>query len=255
MTLLAMQRDVRKWLDHGDEFVAARIGEKAAPGLRVYQNNYRAQLLACLDETFPHTRDWIGGEAFHETMVAHIERVPPSSWTLDAYPRDFPATLAMRYPDDPEVAELAWIEHGLGEAFVGGDAAAIAPNQIAAVDWDSAVLHFAPTLAQADLTTNACALWAAMEAGDRPPPAEVLPAPGAVLVWRHDNASRFRAAERDELAVILLARAGTPFAGLCAALVDAHGEEAGVALAGALLGRWLADGMITDITEGEVACE
>ena len=106
------------------------------------------------------------------------------------------------------------------------------------------MLHFTPTLDQADLTTNACALWAAMEAGETPPAAEMLPTPGAVLVWRHENVSRFRATGREELAALLLARAGTPFAGLCAALVDAYGEEAGVALAGTLLGRWLGDGMI-----------
>ena len=65
-------------------------------------------------------------------MVAHVARVPPSSWTLDAYPRDFPATLAPLYPDDPEVAELAVLELALAEAFVGADAAGpIAPTQAA----------------------------------------------------------------------------------------------------------------------------
>jgi hypothetical protein len=249
MTLLKMQRDLRLWLDQGDEFAASRIGERAAPGLRVYQNNYRAQLVACLDETFPHTRDWLGGVAFHEAMIAHIERVPPSSWTLDAYPRDFPATLAMLYPDDPETAELAWIEQALGEAFVGPDADRVTQEQIAAADWDTAVLRFTPTLDQAPLTTNATALWAAMEAGETPPGAETLDTPGAVLVWRHDHVSRFRAIEREELDVLLLARAGTSFADLCAVLVDALGADQGVGRAGQLLGNWIAEGMIIAIED------
>jgi hypothetical protein len=249
MTLLTMQRDMRKWLDQGDEFAAARIGESAVPGLRVHQNNYRAQLVACLDETFPHTRDWLGGAAFHDAMVAHIERVPPSSWTLDAYPRDFPVTLAMLYPDDPEVAELAWIEQALGDAFVGPDAVALTPDRIAAIDWHTAVLRFTPTLDQAPLTTNATALWAAMEAGETPPPADIFGEPGAVLVWRHDQVSRFRAIEREELETLLLARAGTPFADLCAALVETLGAEQGVARAGGLLGNWISEGMIIAIEE------
>jgi hypothetical protein len=243
MTLLAMQRDMRIWLDQGDEFAAARIGVAAAPGLRVYQNNYRAQLVACLDETFPHTRDWLGGEAFHEAMVAHIERVPPSSWTLDAYPRDFPATLAMLYPDDAEIAEIAWIEQALGEAFVGPDAEALTPDQIASIDWDSAVLHFTPTLEQAPLTTNAAALWAAMEAGETPPPVARLDERAAVLVWRHGHVSRFRAAEREELDILLLARAGVPFSDLCATLIEMLGEERGIARAGQFLGNWIAEGL------------
>ena len=69
-----------------------------------------------------------------------------------------------------------------------------------------------------------------------------------MLVWRHDKVSRFRATGREELAALFLSCAGTPFAGLCATLVDAYGEEAGVASAGTLLGRWLSDGMIGDVT-------
>lgn len=249
MTLLAMQRDLRLWLDQGDEFAAARFGERAAPGLLVYQNNYRAQLIACLDETFPHTRDWLGDEAFHHAMVAHIERVPPSSWTLDAYPRDFPVTLAMLYPDDREIAELAWIEQALGDAFVGPDAGVLTQAHIAAVDWDVAVLRLTPTLDQSPLTTNAPAIWAAMEAGETPPSADILDQPGAVLVWRHEQLSRFRAIDREELDILLRARAGTPFADLCAALVEAQGEESGIARAGQLLGNWIAEGLIIAIED------
>jgi hypothetical protein len=249
MSVLAMQRDLRTWLDQGDEFAAMRIGESAAPGLRVYQNNYRTQLIACLDETFPRTRDWVGGAAFHDAMVAHIERVPPSSWTLDAYPRDFPVTLAMLYPEDREIAELAWLEQALGEAFVGPDAAALTQAHIAAIDWDAAVLRFTPTLDQSPLTTNAPALWAAMEAGETPPSADILVEPGAVLVWRHEHVSRFRAIDREELDILLLARAGRPFADLCAALVEAIGEEAGIARAGQLLGMWIAEGLIIAIED------
>ncbi len=94
MSLLALQRDVRAWLVHEDRSAARRIGESAAAGLDVYMNNYRAQLIACLDEAFPHTRAWLGGDLFLQSLVTHIDRVPPSSWTLDAYARDFPATLS-----------------------------------------------------------------------------------------------------------------------------------------------------------------
>ncbi len=141
MNLIELQRDMRAWLTCEDAAAAARFGDEAAPGLRVYQNNYRAQLAACLEESFEHTRDWIGGEAFHRAIVAHVDRVPPSSWTLDAYARDFPATLAILYPADPEVAELAWLEMALGEAFVAADADALAADDLAAVDWDRAVLR------------------------------------------------------------------------------------------------------------------
>jgi hypothetical protein len=249
MTLIELQRDMRAWLAHDDVAAAGRIGTGAQPGLRVYQNNYRAQLVACLEDSFARTRDWIGEEAFHQAVVAHVERVPPSSWTLDAYPRDFPATLALLYPDDSEVAELGWIECALGEAFVGPDVPAVAADGLGAIDWDRAVLHFTPTLDLGPLSTNVAAIWTTLAAGEAPPAVELLPEPGAILVWLQDQVSRFRAIDQIEQQALLAARAGLSFADLCEAMVAAHGQEDGIARAGQLLGQWLADGLITDVEE------
>jgi hypothetical protein len=248
MSLIELQRDMRAWLVAEDESAAARYGAPAAPGLRVYQNNYRAQLVACL-ESFERTRDWIGGEAFHRAVVAHIDRLPPSSWTLDAYGRDFPATLALLYPGDPEVAELAWLDMALDEAFVARDADALAADALGGVDWDRAVLQVTPSLDLADLTTNAPAIWSALVAGEVPPAAAPLPEPGALLVWRQDETPRFRAIDQYERQALLALRAGLPFARLCEAMVEALGEEAGIARTGAMLGQWLGDGLIVGIEE------
>jgi len=249
MTLLALQRDMRLWLDQANEPAAARLGANVAPGLLVYQNNYRSQLAACLEEAFPHTQGWMGGEAFHNAMVAHVARVPPSSWTLDAYPRDFPETLALLYPDDPEIAELAWIEHALAEAFVGKDADAVTADALGSIDWDRAVLEFVPTLDHAPLATNAPSIWAAMEAGTRPPEAELLPDAAGVFVWRHGSVSRFRTAESDEVAMLLKARAGETFAQLCEVQIAALGPDEGVARAGSLLGSWISDSLIASVKD------
>ena len=247
MSLIELQRDLHDWLVREDRWSARRLGDDAAPGLRVYLNNYRAQLVACLDDSFARTRDWIGEAAFRQSVIAHVERVPPSSWTLDAYGRDFPATLALRYPSDPEVAELAAIELALADAFVGPDATALTVDQVAGVDWDCAVLRFAPTLDFVELTTNASAIWSALAAGDMPPAPEMLAETGAVLVWRHDHVAQFRAIDRIEQQAIAAMRSGTSFAELCAQLVESFGEQQGVARGGALLGQWLAEGLIVDI--------
>jgi len=249
MSLIALQRDMRAWLIREDDAAAERLGSGAAPGLRVYQNNYRAQLAAFLEEEFAHVRDWIGGEAFHAAIVAHVDRVPPSSWTLDAYGRDFPVTLDLLYPDDPEVAELAWLDMALGEAFVAADAVALTPDALAGIDWDRAVLRITSTLDLGELTTNAPAIWSALADGEVPPAAELLPESGAILVWRSDDVSRFRAIDQYERQALLAVRSGLPFPDLCAAMVEALGEEAGIARAGEMLGQWLADGLITGIEE------
>lgn len=246
MNLLDLQRDMRGWLTREDEAITVRLGADAGPGLRVYLNNYRAQLAACLEESFARTRDWIGGEAFEQAVIVHIVRVPPSSWTLDAYPRDFPATLAIHYPDDPEVAELAWLDMALGEAFVGPDSPAL-NEDLTQIDWDRAVLRFTPTLDLAELTTNATAIWSALADGDTPPGVEMLPEAGAMIVWRHAGLSHFRAIGQRERQALLSARQGLSFAELCTVMVDAYGNDDGIALAGEMLGQWLGDGLVVAI--------
>jgi hypothetical protein len=244
MNLDQTQQAFGAWLRGGR---APRFGAAARPGLTVYRNAYRAQLSGCLEASFPHTLAWIGGAAFHDAVVSHVARVPPSSWTLDAYARNFPETLGLRYPADPEVAELAMLELALGDAFVAADAVPVSVDALAAVDWDRAKLRFTPTLDLRDATTNAAAIWRALAAGEAPPPAERLPEIAAVMVWRQDMVARFRSIDARERHALLLARAGTDFASLCALLISATDEQAGVAQAGAYLGQWLADGLIVDI--------
>ena len=247
MSLIELQRDMRAWLTSEDAVAAARFGEAAAPGLRVYQNNYRAQLAACLEESFEHTRDWIGGEAFHRAVVAHVDRLAPSSWTLDAYARDFPATLEILYLADPEVAELGWLEMALGEAFVAADADAVSAGELGDVDWDRATLRITRTLDLGSLTTNAPAIWSALATGEVPPAVEFLPEPGAILVWRHGDVAQFRAIDQYEHQALLSVRAGMSFAKLCDLMVEAFGQEIGIARAGGMLGQWLADGLVVGI--------
>jgi hypothetical protein len=241
MSLLALQQDFGVFLRDGD-------GDAATPGMRVYQNAYRAQLVACLEDSFARTRDWIGVDAFESAVIRHIHRVPPSSWTLDAYPRDFPDTLAWLYPDDPEVAELAWLELALGEAFVGRDSEALTPAEARNIDWDEAVLHFTPTLDLRPMTSNACEIWSALAAGEIPPAATALFERHGLLVWRYQLISRFRLIDAAEEQAIMRARSGLRFADLCAALVATHGEDQGIALAASYLGRWLADGLLDAAT-------
>jgi hypothetical protein len=246
MSLLTLQREFGEWLREGD-------ADQASAGMRIYQNNYRASLTACLADSFARTREWIGGEAFEDAMIRHIQRVPPSSWTLDAYGRDFPDTLRRIYPDDPEVAELAWLELALAEAFVGADAVALAPADAAHVDWDNAALHFTPTLDLRAVATNAHALWSALAGGEVPPAAAGLADAATLLVWRQEQVSRFRLIDMREEQALTLARSGVAFGTVCNKLVEAFGEADGIALTGAYLGQWLADGLLTTAT-GEMKC-
>jgi hypothetical protein len=247
MTLIELQRDFRAWIAEGSDEAAERLGPRARAGLDVYQNNYRASLVACLSETFERVRLWIGEERFLSTAAAHIDVTPPHAWTLDAYASDFPETLELLFPHDPEIAELGWLDLALSEAFVGPDADPLDPAALGAVDWDSAALRLAPTLRMTHFRSNAAAIWSALSAEEMPPAAEILPEPATILVWRNALVSCFRTADPGEDRAIALAQAGASFGVICAAMIERLGEEQGVAAAGAMLGRWIGDGLLVGV--------
>ncbi|WP_420141963.1 DNA-binding domain-containing protein [Sphingomonas sp.] len=252
MTLLSFQRDMREWLTREDADSAARIGDAAAPGLRVHQNNYRAQLMACLEASFPKTLAWIGHEAFRAAAAAHIDAVPPSSWTLDAYARDFPATLARSLDGETEVAELALLELSLEEVFVSMDSVPLTVAEMGAIDWDHAVLRLTPAMDLLPLRTNAADIWTALAMEETPPAVRALEEPSAVLVWRQGHQSRFRAIDQIELQSLVRVRAGVGFATLCADLAEAFDESQAAAMAGGWLGRWISDGLIVGVEDGGI---
>ncbi|MET3709341.1 hypothetical protein ABIC65_000021 [Sphingomonas trueperi] len=242
MRLAALQADFGRWLQAECPDAATRLGGGA--GLDVYLNNYRSQLVAALESSFPRLQRWLGETAFLAAAARHIEASPPSAWTLDAYGEDFPATIAALYPDDPECAELARIEWALAAAFTTTDVAALSVEALGTVEWETARFAFLPTLAMLPVTTNAAALWQSLVDGTVPPAAQRLPAPGAVLLWRDGFNPSFRTIEQAEATAILQLEAGMPFGALCAALADEHGEAGSAAIVGGWLGAWLRDGLL-----------
>jgi hypothetical protein len=251
MKLQALQHDFRDWLSAASRDAGTRLaGGEDAPGLAVYQNNYRAQLVGCLQQTYPCLRRFIGDEAFLCAAVAHIERCPPSAWTLDAYGEHFGATLAGLYPDNPNLHELAWIEWAANTAFVAADSRALDLATLGAVDWDSARLLFAPSLRLAPLSTNAVELWAALNEGSEAPESSMLEEGAAMLVWRPGLKVRIRVLEYGDYEALQQARRHASFAALCGMLVDRLGEAAGVAAGGALLADWIGSEIVVGLDGG-----
>ncbi len=253
MNLRALQESFRDWLVHESPALAARLGAGAKPGLAVYLNTYRGQLIDCLAQTYTVLHAWLGDAAFEAAAATHVDRVPPGSWTLDAYGLGFPDTLGLLYADDPEVTELACLERALAEAFTGPDCAVVDTAALGAIEWDQARLALVPTFTLLPATTNAAAIWTAVSGDASPPPAATLEVPTQIAVWRLDFTPRFRTLELAEAQALELVADGMSFGALCALLAGRHGDDAGAARAGAWLGQWLQDGIIARVHQGSDA--
>ena len=246
MSLDTLQQDFRAWLQYGDEPAAQGLSLSDARGLLVYQNNYRAQLIDCLEESYPQLLAYLGEAAFRAAAACHIDAHPPHSWTLDDYPSGFADGLRAQFPDDLDVAELAELELRLADCFIAADCPAL---ELAAIDWDVAVLHLSPSVSFLVQTTNAVQLWTALSAEQEPPSAVLLAEPLTIMVWRQDYVSCFRPIDADEYRLLKALEAGLPFATLCTNLVAQHGEAEGIARAGSLLGDWARDQLLFAIAE------
>jgi hypothetical protein len=247
MNLLTLQRGFQDWLTVEDGSLSKECGDAVLPGLSVYLNNYRAQLLACLSESYEMVRQWLGDAAFSAAAATHIDTQPPHSWTLDDYALEFPDTLIALYPDDPEVGDLARLERALGQAFVGPDAPSLDRSTLADVDWDHAVLRPVPTFHLLQVTSNAGAIWSALSKEESPPGAETLSDPTQVAVWREEFTAAFRTLSADEAAALTMVSEGASFAAICKWQVELQGEQAGAEQVGAYLANWLADGLLAEI--------
>jgi len=243
MKLADLQNDFQRWLTHAAPDAAECLGPAA--GLAVYQNNYRSQLVACLEHSYPQLQRWIGAEEFHRAAVRHIDACPPHAWTLDAYADGFHATLAEHFPRNPDLHELAWIEHALNTAFVAPDAAPLPLAALADIDWDSARLQLTPSLLHRPATTNAQAIWDAVWEGVEAPQGEMLAALGGYIVWRKGLQSMLRQLDALEYEALCQLQQHGSFAEMCELLAARLGEEEGVARAGAFLAQWISSELIT----------
>lgn len=247
MMLAELQRDFHNWLVLASPSASIARSPRAMAGLAIYQNNYRAQLVGCLELSYPKLRAWLGDDIFRTAAIIHIDCHPPHAWTLDAYADGFAHTLAALYPDNPDLQEVAWIEHALGAAFVAADATPVALEGLAAINWDAAQLQLTPSLRARPATINAEQVWAALWDDTTPPDSEMLLTPGGLMVWRRGYTTCLKQLDAIEYTALRQLQTDGSFAALCAVLAARLGEADGVAKAGELLAAWLAEELITGI--------
>lgn len=234
--------------------VLAGLDARRAAGMAVYRNAYRARLVDALRDTFERTARLVGDDAFRRAAVHHLICHPPASWTIDLAGEGFPGTCAELFANDPDVAEVAWLEWAMHRAFtaangepltVAGFAAATAG--FGAEEWNELRLDLMPGTALRPVAYDLVKLWETLAEPPKASDVEKLREPQWVLLWREGERPVFvLVPDQDGRALANLQRGGT-FGGICATLSDSVDPANVAAAAGAMLLNWLELGVVRSI--------
>ena len=235
-------------------------GNSQAAGMAVYRGNYRGALLGALGETYERTARYVGDKAFSQASINHAIKHPPSGWTIDEAGAGFDATCAKMYPGNPEVAELAWLEWAMLELATAPDTQPFSAQEFTQAsaafgdeDWGGLRLALQPRararLVQFDLT----AIWKALGDGGEPVSEIRLPSPQTCLAWRDGERPTFILVEADHAPAFATMQGGGTYSDMIGSLLGENSEpspeqiQTAAMRAGAILGRWLNEGIITGL--------
>lgn len=244
MRLRERQHQVR------DQLLAEHIDDAAlSPGMAIYRNAYRMRLLEVLRNTFPKTLAWVGDEAFDTAARHHILQRPPSAFTLDVYGGEFVPALHTLFGNDPEVAELAWLEWQLQQAFAAVDQPVLDGERFAAavndgLDWERVTMRAVGSVALRSIATHCTEIWKALAAGTPAPSRWLRDRQVQLLVWRQALTPQFRLLEAGEHAALQRLAGGCTLADLAVHDAADGQPEAEAARLGEWLARWVAEGLI-----------
>jgi Putative DNA-binding domain len=244
--LASIQLEFQNWvLDKADASVP---DVDKAYGLKIYHHAYRARIREALGETFEKTWSWLGDNAFDLVVADYLDLYPPEHSSLDRCGERFAAFLECRYPDDPEICEIALIEWALHICFSGPDEKPVNLAHLGELDWERAIFTLVPTYAEISLRTNAAAIWRALDENSEPPLAHRLTDPVRYRFWRKGFSPHFTAMDKMEHRALTLIQQGVAFSLICEALVtnvDCN-DHVATKMAG-YLSQWSFDEIIAQV--------
>lgn len=235
-------------------------GNSQAAGMAVYRGNYRSALMGALAETYERTARYVGEKPFAQSCINHAITHPPSGWTIDEAGAGFDATCAAHFRDNPEVAELAWLEWTMLGLATAPDTDPMTPEAfsqaVAGFDdegWGNLRLALQPRCDARLVDHDLTALWRALdtEATDRP---EIrLSAAQCCLVWREGERPTFILVEPDHVDALAAMQSGASYGEMIGVLIGDDPEPTDAVIqsaamrAGAIVGKWLQERLIVGL--------
>jgi hypothetical protein len=213
------------------------------PLLRIYQNAYRARLIAALRDNHGVLPRAMGDEAFDALAEAYLQAHPSRQPSIRWFGHRLAEFMAAN-PDlvpHPVFVDLARMEWALRDAFDAADATPMTPTELAALPvdgWPRRVLRFHPSVQVLALDWHVEPAWRALQGDDEPELAEPEAGEHQLIVWRPVLETRWRTlASALEAQLLEAAMRGEDFSALCEIAGDAVGVVGTVQ-------QWTAEGLL-----------
>ena len=200
-SLKDLQESFQRGILAGDDTILAEIRDSAKEERKVlfgvYRHAYVARLAEVLADDYEQLHAYLGDAGFAKFAKSYIAAHPSDRRSARDFGRHVPEFLKADagFAKHPELAEIARLEKALADAFDGPDAEPLKLSELAKLApelWAKLVFTPHPTAIRLTVATNAADIWSALREDTAPPPAQLLPEPQAILVWRHDVTARFR---------------------------------------------------------------
>jgi Putative DNA-binding domain len=237
----------------------------AAQRIRIYADMYRARLVDVLREDYPRVAAILGDADFAALACRYLARHPSTHPSVRHVGRRFADWIAGEATVAPHVADLARLEWAHVEVFDAADAEPLRLADLESLppdEWPALRLPLIPACLVLESAWPVHDIWASADPGREPEanapadacagrdsaPERVLQAwtrePTVVRVWREGFSVSHAAMGPDEQRAFRVLARGEPFGEICAAIEDGLDADTAARQIGAILLRWLEDGLI-----------
>lgn len=218
----------------------------ASERLGIYARMYCARLVDALGEDYPRLAAILGAQAFAAVAHDYVEARPSTHPSLRWFGRGLGDFLAARAdPTLPayaaDLARLEWARLDVFDAPDGELLDVAALRRLPTDAWASLRLHLVPALQILSVCWPVHQIWEAAESGRADPWTRM---DTWLRVWRQGDQVFQAPLDEIERAALAHVEARDDFGTLCAGLASMIAEETVAATAGALVLRWIEDGVL-----------
>ena len=235
----------------------------ATQRIRIYADMYRARLVDVLREDYPRVAAILGDEDFAALACRYLTRHPSTNPSVRHVGRRFADWITGEASVAPHLADLARLEWARVEVFDAADAEPLRLADLESLppdEWPALRLQLIPACLVLESAWPVHEIWASADpeahadapADDgaradgaaEPAPQAWTREPTVIRVWREGFSVSHAAMGRDEQRAFRVLARGEPFAEICAAIEDGLDADTAAREVGAILLRWLEDGLI-----------